>query len=422
MRHTKEIAALLLAGSLFFCLGAGGRVKKDVTVEGVEVGGMTYGEAAEAVREQIAKTLPPLKILSPAGEFTFSDELSFTDNAVSLLRRAKSGDSLRVRVTRTWADAEAALQAICEKNALPARDAEFTFSDAGFEYTAEEIGRSCDYGTLLREVTAALSDGGTEVRLRTEEVLPAVTERDLRERTKKLASFTTRFDGDNLPRSRNIALAAQKISGAVLEAGESFSFNGTVGRRTEENGFETAKVIFEGQFVDGVGGGVCQASTTLFGAALRAGLKITESRPHSLSVSYVPPSLDAMVSEYSDLKFENPYDFPVYILARTGKNSVTFEIFGKPNGLVYRTESVVLFRLPPPPAIVTEGEEEETVRAEKEGVGSESWLLVYQDGQLLSRTLIRRDTYAVVQGIYVKKAPPEVPSEAQNSPPSVKIF
>lgn len=90
-------------------------------------------------------------------------------------------------------------------------------------------------------------------------------------RTQKLSSFSTRFDASKTARVHNISLACERIAGSVLEPGEIFSFNETVGLRTRENGFLDAPVIVAGEFVSGTGGGVCQASTTLMGAALRAG-------------------------------------------------------------------------------------------------------------------------------------------------------
>ena len=196
-----------------------------------------------------------------------------------------------------------------------------------------------------------------------------------------------------------------------------FSFNKRVGKRTAENGFKESVVIFDGEFVKGVGGGVCQLSTTLFNAALRAGLRVTESRNHSLTVSYVPPSLDAMVSEYSDLKFVNPFDTPVYLNAAVRGGSVTVECFGLPDGYRYTTESVVLYRLAPPPEETVEGEDDKVIRAEKEGVASESYLLVHDGGgKLIRRVLLRRDNYAVVRGLrQVKKQEETETPETQDN-------
>lgn len=410
MNVVTLILALLFAGSAFPFSGcsAGGRVKTGVYINGISVGGMAYAYAERAVRERLAGELAPLTVNAPSGSVTFTyPELSFTDNVASLVRSAKRGESLVAKTERVWADMERRLEEICMANARDAVNAEVSFSAEGFTYTAEKKGIVCDYYALLADASKALKEETREVSLICREYSPEITEEALRARTAPLSSFTTYYDGGNLPRSKNIALAAEKISGSVLQPNAEFSFNGTVGKRTAENGFFEATVIQNGQFAKGIGGGVCQASTTLFNAALRAGMKITESRNHSLTVSYVPYSLDAMVSEYSDLKFVNPYAYPVYILARAKGDEVTFEFFGMPGGLRYETESKVVLRVPPPEAKIIEGEEDAVIRAEREGIASESYLLVYdKTGALLSRKLIRRDSYAAVQGIY-KVAPPK---------------
>ena len=129
-----------------------------------------------------------------------------------------------------------------------------------------------------------------------------------------LSSFTTRFDGGNAARSHNIRLAAKLINGSVVKNGETFSFNATVGQRTPERGFKRAKIIENGEFVEGIGGGVCQASTTIYNAVLTAGLKIEEWHRHTLKSSYVKPSFDAMVnSNGADLVFVNDTASPIYI-------------------------------------------------------------------------------------------------------------
>ncbi len=218
-----------------------------------------------------------------------------------------------------------------------------------------------------------------------------------------LSRFTTKFDGSNVPRSHNIRLASKMIDGCRLPAGGAFSFNGRVGERTEARGFMEAAVIFEGEFVTGTGGGVCQVSTTLYNAALLAGMHIVEVHAHSLQVSYVSPSLDAMVSSASDLRFVNPSAAPAVIRMHTDGGSVTAEIYGKRTADEYRTESVVLKVLPPPPAEVVEGEADCILKKEKNGLRSESYLVRYRRGRRLSSVRLRRDTYAFVQGKIQKK-------------------
>ncbi len=403
------LMSLLLSGSFVFCGGVCGRVARSVEIEGVNIGAMTYAKAEAAVRAKIAETLPPLTVHSPNGDFPVGG-LCFCDNVSALVRSAKRGERLSAKYTRTWADMEEFLWQVCEKNAKPCEDATLSFSANGFCYTAEKKGICCDYAALLEDATNALSGGGREITLRTREYGAKITEEQLRARSAPLARFSTRYDAGNLPRSHNIALACARISGTTVKAHEEFSFNRTVGARTRENGFEVATVIQDGQFLPGVGGGVCQVSTTLFNAALRSGMTVTESRAHSLSVSYVAPSLDAMVSSCSDLKFVNPYDEPVYILAKAERGVVSFELFGLSDGRRYVTESTVLLRVPPPAPKIVEGDEDGVIRAEKEGIASESYLFVYEGERLVSKKRIRKDSYAAVQGI-LRKAAAQEPKE-----------
>lgn len=389
------VSALLLAGSVFFLGGWAARVRKGVVVNGVPVGGMTYSEAALAVRAQLERT--PFVLHAPMGDEV--PDIVYADDLDGILRRARKGEEHAATVRRELVDAERFLADVCEKNILLPQDAAMSFTRKGFTYTPERPGRMCDYAASLAALLGALGQGGSEASLVTRTWQPAVTVKMLRQRTQKLSSFSTKFDGSRTARVHNISLACERVAGSVLEPGETFSFNEAVGLRTRENGFLDAPVIVAGEFVEGTGGGVCQASTTLMGAALRAGLEIVESRPHSLSVGYVPPSQDAMVSRYSDLKFTNPYEFPVYLLGSTGEGYVRFEVYGMPDGNIYRPESRVLEYISPPPAEVVEGEEDKTLRAEKQGMRSECYLLVYSaDGALLTRKLLRRDSYACVQG------------------------
>ena len=143
-----------------------------------------------------------------------------------------------------------------------------------------------------------------------------------------IAHFSTYYGDSKQNRKDNIALAARKIDGLVLYPEDEFSFNDIVGRRTVENGFKTAYVIQNGDFVEGVGGGVCQVSSTLYNCALLANLAITCVRAHSLPVSYVAPSFDAMVSAASDLRFVNTLCAPITIRMSANGKYLRAEIYG----------------------------------------------------------------------------------------------
>lgn len=216
----------------------------------------------------------------------------------------------------------------------------------------------------------------------------------------KLFSFTTYFNTNDGGRCENIALAAARIDGLALQPYGEFSFNAVVGKRTEENGFKQAKIISQGEFVLGVGGGVCQVSTTLYNAALLSGLTVTEHHPHSLAVAYVSPSRDAMVSSGSDLKLFNPLDETVYFSARVGDGSLTVTLRGKRTELTYELESKTLAAVPVLPPVETLNEKE--VREGRDGIKSEAYLKTYQNGVLIGVRRLRTDVYAPVRGKILK--------------------
>ncbi|MBQ8283886.1 MAG: VanW family protein [Clostridia bacterium] len=219
----------------------------------------------------------------------------------------------------------------------------------------------------------------------------------------KISAYTTYYNEKDTGRCENIAIAASLIDGITVQPYGEFSFNQTVGRRTEEAGFKQAKIIVNGEYVVGVGGGVCQVSTTLYNAALKAGLYVGEYHPHSLRVSYVSPSRDAMVSTHSDLCFTNTRPHPVFISAQVFQGGIKICFFGKNDGDRYEITSNILAEIPAPAPIIKEGDKEEILRSPQNGIKSEMYLERYRGERLLSRKRIRQDEYRPVQGIIVKK-------------------
>lgn len=219
----------------------------------------------------------------------------------------------------------------------------------------------------------------------------------------KISSYTTYFNQNDVGRCANIQIAASLVDGVTIQPYGEFSFNATVGKRTEEAGFREAKIIVNGEYALGIGGGVCQVSTTLYNAALKSGLQVTEFHPHSLRVGYVAPSRDAMVSGQSDLKLFNPRAHAVYLSAKVIDGAVKITFYGKNEGYRYEIISKSLAEIPPPPPIVKEGENDRVLREPKCGVQSESYLETYLGDKLLSRKRLRTDEYFPIQGIIVKK-------------------
>jgi vancomycin resistance protein YoaR len=249
--------------------------------------------------------------------------------------------------------------------------------------------------------------------------------------TKKQSEFSTDYASSTIQRKENINLAFSKINGTVLNSGEEFSFNAVVGERTAENGFKEAKVILAGEYENGIGGGVCQASTTLYNAVIRAGLDVMEVNPHSMPASYVPLSLDAMVSwGYSDLKFVNNTDGPLFIKTLTDGSKLTATIYG--NTLKENQKAVPRAEL-----IKTLPHEGDKVVADiegkyadkimfkgeyvretspKEGYESRAYIDFYENGILVNSKEIRHDIYKPKQGVVYEGA--EILPEGMTLPPN----
>lgn len=227
------------------------------------------------------------------------------------------------------------------------------------------------------------------------------------------SSFYTTYTNSTPERKHNICLSANSINGSFIDVDGEFSFNKTVGARTIERGFKSAKIIVDGEFVEGVGGGVCQVSSTLYNAVILSGLKITEYHPHSLPVSYVAPSFDAMVSyNFADLKFVNNTNNPIIIKAIADENVIKIEIYGQPLNVKYIRESVLLSQIPPPKeklVIDYDGEypdlyEDEYIflRYSKGGYVSEGYLITQKNGVEIARRRIRKDSYSATCGLVIK--------------------
>ncbi len=222
-----------------------------------------------------------------------------------------------------------------------------------------------------------------------------------------IAQFSTYYGDSSQNRKDNVALAARKIDGAVLYPEEEFSFNDLVGRRTAENGFKTAYVIKDGDFVEGIGGGVCQVSSTLYNCALLADLAITCVRAHSLAVSYVAPSFDAMVSSASDLRFVNTLSSPITLHMSANGKYLKAEIYGVDKTEIKR-RSMTVCSIPfeieyRDDATLEQGKEIVDVYG-KEGLKSQGYLDYYQNGKLQKSVLIRSDAYAPQKRIILRGA------------------
>ena len=298
---------------------------------------------------------------------------------------------------------------VCEKEYVPYRDAYVDFKPNAkdkFTTVAEKDGRAVDKERLKDDIIAALSVGGGAIKPVYNVVKPQIYEKDLFTDIVVRSKFSTSFAGSSAERKFNIKKALGAINGTTIEAGEEFSFNETVGKRTENSGYKNAKIISDGNFVDGVGGGVCQVSTTLYNAALLSGMTITECHPHTLGVSYVESSFDAMVNYGTcDLKFVNNTGRPAYIKCYVDNDRACVIVYGKKSDCVYLRESVVTETINADTQYIYDAaldENEYIIKtAAKNGIKSVGYLLKKVNGKITERRLIRNDFYKPVTGVII---------------------
>ncbi len=197
-----------------------------------------------------------------------------------------------------------------------------------YEIVPSKTGISFDVAKAVKEYRQAKE--GSVFTVAFEQILPEVTTGDLTSRVFRdvLGSYNT-YGGGTDNRITNLTLAAKAIDGIELMPGETFSYNETLGERTAERGYKAAGVFVNGQHAEGIGGGICQVSTTLFDACLYADLEIVKRTNHSGRVDYVPAGLDAAVSWGDpDFQFCNNTEYPIRISATYADGSVNVKIYG----------------------------------------------------------------------------------------------
>lgn len=226
-----------------------------------------------------------------------------------------------------------------------------------------------------------------------------------------ISSFSTKYQASNVDRTTNLRLAANKINGTVLLPGEEFSYNKTVGERTPQAGFKNAAVFSGGKVVDGIGGGICQISTTLYDAVVMANLDVTTRRNHQFVTSYVPAGKDATVVWGSqDFKFKNTRKYPVRITATVQGGVATIQIWGLKEEVEYdiTIETKKTATIPYTTQYVQDASlpagQQKVVQQGNNGRKVEAYKVKRLNGQVVSTTLLSKDTYnAMTKIVHVGK-------------------
>lgn len=192
-----------------------------------------------------------------------------------------------------------------------------------------------------------------------------------------LSTFSTNYSTRDTDRTTNLRLAANKINGTVLMPGETFSYNQVVGARTIAAGYKEAPIYVSGEVVDGLGGGICQITSTLYNAVIYANLEIVERSNHQFVPSYVSASRDATVVYGSiDFKFKNNRNYPIKLVCSVSGGVANFQIFGMKTPDDYEVE-------------ISSYQTGTTATA----IYSEAYKILKKNGQVVSRELLSKDTY-----------------------------
>lgn len=348
--------------------------------------------------------------------------LTNPDERVTLISQfEKFGSSVNVAFNYMFVGLDEKIENIIKEVETEPIDSTITFNPNSkelFEITESVNGKRVDRAKLYQDINEQfIASNNVSVELSFIDEIAKITKEYNEGLTQKVASFSTNVADSTGGRKQNVKLALEKFNGFILEPGKEISFNQVTGPHTLENGYKVATVIYNGEFTDGVGGGICQASTTLYNALLLSGVEINEVHKHSLPVFYVPFALDAMVSEHtSDLRFTNTTENPMYIHTYSDKNSVYVDIYSKPSEYTYKTRSETIDTIKAGGDKIisdTDGKYSSKVLFQgeyfrisypKDGYEAKSYIQKYLGNELIEETQIRHEIYQPQKGVVIEGA------------------
>lgn len=396
-------------------------LEKEVSVDGISITGMSREEARQTLIDHY-----PWAMKAQYQDDTYEITNLMTVKIDGLLDEIYSSEpkniyTLDTSGLDTAVDQEIeSMKARWNKAAKNGSISSYDASSDSFTFAGEQTGIAINEEQLKSDIQSALSAKQFDkvITVSASEVQPEYSTAAAKQKYKTIGTYTTNTTS-NSKRNTNIRLAAAALNGTIVGPGQEVSFNDTVGQRTEAKGYQGAAAYNNGEVVQEIGGGVCQVSTTLYNAALKAGMKISMRRSHTFEPSYVTPGMDATVSWGGpDFRFINTSSSAIGIKASYSNQTVTVSIYGVPvleDGVTYSLEAIKTetFDLPEP-----QYEEDQTLQPGQEVVKSKGtqgsrWqvkLVVKKDGQVISsevdhtatykghNPVIRRNTSGVVIG------------------------
>jgi len=318
-----------------------------------------------------------------------------------------SGDIVSLRCTGAAVSAQPLSAAEIYKQAATRPADAYTTTDSAGQtiYHSEINGVEFDQGQLEQ----LIASGGTEWEIPVSVTFPETNLKDIKKYTfpDVLASYYTKYNSNAVDRSHNLSLAAEHINSLILEPGEQFSFNDTVGERTAANGFRKAGVYAGEGTSEDYGGGICQTSSTLYYTCILANLQIDERRNHMYTVGYMQTAKgrntvygnDATVNwGYTDYKFTNNKEYPIRIDIWAEDGILTCEIRGTADGytadFAYVTQETMPYMIKYLP---DNGSDNQAGQA---GYKVNVYRIVYKDGEEIGRELESKNTYKPMTRIY----------------------
>lgn len=408
-------------------------IPSKVYIGDVAVGGMTAEEAKQAVLTSVEGKLDAeITLRAGANEKTVTarelgvewantnvaEEASLIGKIGNLIQRYKDMKDLenedKVYDVEYSADYDTAAAWLEENTAELNQDAVnngLKREDGAFVIIEGQEGIEVDVAASAESIVSYFTeewDGANgSVALTANVVEPEGSREDLEAIQDVMGSFSTYFGDSAAGRITNVKHATSLIDGTVLYPGEEFSVYDAIAPLNAENGYELAGAYENGTTVESYGGGVCQVSTTLYNAVIRAELEVTERFNHSMLVSYVKPSMDAAIAgTYKNLRFVNPYDKPIYIEGYTSGGTLYFNIFGdetRPANREVRFESETVSEDQPVPKFEATADPIGVInRTQKAHVGkvAKLWKIVLVDGVEQSREVFNNSKYNASPDIY----------------------
>ncbi|RKD29153.1 hypothetical protein BET03_05910 [Thermohalobacter berrensis] len=397
-------------------------IHKGVKINTVPVEGLSRSEAVEYLKEKLDEDLEKrvLKLKYQNTTYSFSydkigvsyDYYTAVDKAYKLGREGnlikRIGEIIRIGVKgyEMYMDykvqedkLDRVVNIIARDLDLETKNAKIFYQNGKLTIIPEVRGRRVNKALLKEKIVNNLLNTGY-VSIPVEYEKPSITEKMLKKINGPLGSFTTYYSGSSQGRIHNIKLAARSINGKVILPGKIFSFNKTTGPRDAEAGYKKAKVVIDGDLTDGVGGGVCQVSTTLYNAVLLSDLEVVERHPHSIPSAYVSKGRDATVAyNYLDLKFKNNTEFPIYIHTEAINNKISISIFGntedKSNNI--KIKSIITETINPKIKKIVDDSlkpgETLTVQKGRYGYRVKTYKVILKNGKEVNRELVSTDYY-----------------------------